>query len=210
MRGLVNGLQAWGEWWEVGTASDAANYGNWSLSLDPSGTNFTGTWTYGADTTVAGTWAEQRLSYKRPSDIECFASSPGVGTLPLEGKLVVPGSGGTVYHTCATSMTLDGSYSYVYSDGSLVLGYQDALCYTPTIAGPGPSICTGTWYEPGFSGSFMNVRQNALSTYDTWWAGTTADIDYATQHDDADSHNVEMENKVGLASPAACANNTAM
>lgn len=210
MRGLANGNQAWGEWWEVGTASDVPNYGNWSLSLDSSGHNFTGTWTYGSQTAVAGTWAEQRLSYKRPSDTECFASDSGAGNLPLDGELVVAGSGGTRYHDCATSTTLEGSYRYVYSDGSLVMGYQDARCYTPTIAGPGPSVCTGMWSEPGFSGSFMNVRHSALSTYDTWWAGTTADIDYATQHNDTDSHNVEVVDKVGVASPPACSNYSSM
>ena len=64
-----------GEWFES-LPSTSLGRGNFSLMMDVSGKFFTGTWTYGAaDAAVAGTWNEPRLSYTRPSDVQCFASN---------------------------------------------------------------------------------------------------------------------------------------
>ena len=129
----------------------------------------------------------------------------------VAGHLVVPGSGGTVYDTCYSSNgVMSGSYSYVYTDGSTVSGYQEALCRRPVIA-PGPPVCQGNWYEPGFSGVFINVvAQPGSSLYDSWWAGVTANISYATMQGDSEEHLVETVAFETITSPSECANNTAM
>ena len=84
VRGVVrdseDGMQLVGEWWEVGLASDTPNRGNFTLTM-ASATSFTGTWTYGDSTDVAGTWNEARISSTRPSDLECFVTSSGTGAL---------------------------------------------------------------------------------------------------------------------------------
>ena len=72
VRGIASGRTLLGEWFES-VPSTSLGRGNFSLVLDVSGSYFTGTWWYGGDSTnVAGTWNEPRLSYTRPSNLQCF------------------------------------------------------------------------------------------------------------------------------------------
>ena len=72
VRGVATGRALVGEWFES-VPSTSLGRGNFSLVLDVSGSYFTGTWWYGGDSTnVAGTWNEPRLSYTRPSNLQCF------------------------------------------------------------------------------------------------------------------------------------------
>lgn len=100
-------------------------------------------------------------------------------------------------------------HSYWYGTPT-VYGYQDASCVMPTVA-PGPAVCTGLWSETGVTGVFMNVVNEAgMSTWDTWWAGMTADIDYATQHNDTDLHAVELVTVNGVSTATSCKQNVSL
>lgn len=85
IRGLVRGLQAWGEWWEGGVATDSLVHGNWSLTMDPTGHNFTGTWWYGSDSDMTNPWVEQRVSTAQPTAKQCFMS-----TATAQGRCGMP------------------------------------------------------------------------------------------------------------------------
>jgi len=209
VRGVATGSVLVGEWFEPGLPGSTPSYGNFTLTMSSDGSFFTGSWTYGASSNAAaGTWNERRVSWLRPADDKCFVSSAGVGTPALSGHLAVSGSGGTEYDVCVEGNVLTGSYQYVYTDNSTVLGYERALCVTPTVA-PGAPVCMGLWYEPGFMGVFMNVVKEAgVSTYDTWWGGLTDDLDFAKNVKNGDEHGVEVEMLTGVSTSAQCSNYT--
>ena len=123
--------------------------------------------------------------------------------------------GGTEYFVCPTSAAgmygpgLFGSYSYVYTDGSVVNGYEEAQCFTPVVAAGSP-VCMGLWYESGFMGVFMNVVASSDSTYDTWWGGLLEDVDYVANVGNSDEHAVELEEVTGVANSAQCSNYSSM
>lgn len=231
IRGLVTGLQAWGEWWEGGVGSDSPAHGNWSLTMDPSGNNFTGTWWYGSQSDDASPWVEQRVSSDVPAPKQCFLStaSPQGAAMMVQwrsgrvqvitlvpcalftdsemgGHYVVPSSPGTEYDVCVNRGWLQGSYSYMY-DGEAVPGYETATCATPVVA-PGGAVCTGIWFEPdGAVGIYMNVLAKPGTQWTTWWAGTTATLNYTRDVNNSDAHAVETEVLAGIASSDACTAN---
>ena len=124
----------------------------------------------------------------------------------MGGHYIVPSTPGTQYDVCVNRGWLQGSYTYAY-DGESVPGYETATCVTPVVA-PGGAVCTGVWFEPeGAVGIYMNVLAKPGTQWTTWWAGTTATLDYARDVNNSDAHAVETEVQDNIATPSACTAN---
>jgi len=202
VRGLVSGQSVVGEWWEVGTPRATLNRGNFTLTLGANGTSFTGTWSYGATGVVAGAWNETRLSMTRPSKQQCFASQAGATASPLVGHLR---SGSTDLYICAGDGGQHGSSAGPATSGA----YQQAACFTPTVA-PGPPVCAGVREDAGL-GVFMTVvQQPGTSAYESWWATSTATINYTAMVNNSLAHGVRVNALVGVSNPPLCARNASL
>lgn len=109
----------------------------------------------------------------------------------------MPSTAGTQYSTCEARGWLRGSYEYVYTDGSIVPGYEEASCVAPTVA-PGGVVCTGMWWEPESTfGVYMNILASPGVQHSTWWAGLTATLNYTRDRANADLHAVDIEKQNG-------------
>ena len=77
VRGVATGRELRGEWYEA-MPSTSLGRGNFTMTMSADGSYFTGSWGYGSSMSDGGSWSEPRLSYTRPSDMSCFATTGSV------------------------------------------------------------------------------------------------------------------------------------